>query len=47
MSGVWRPRDVSAGSDTKSLLFETGIEQKLDAENSVRTLAESIPPAFL
>src|ERR1700694_156961 len=31
MNGVWRPRDVSAGSDTKSLLFETDIERKLDA----------------
>ena len=32
MNGVWRPCDVSAGSDTKSLLFKTGIGRKLDSE---------------
>jgi hypothetical protein len=32
MIGVWRPRDVFAGSDTKSLLFETGVELELNAE---------------
>jgi hypothetical protein len=32
MNGVWRPHDVSAGSETKSLLFETGIERELDVE---------------